>query len=147
MKGRQYLNQIKYIDQDIDSRLIELENMRHNMIRSSQIKGVSVQEGHGNGTEKRYMHLLEICEEAEKKLDDLNRLKAECIRLINQLDNRVSVIILRQRYINMRSWSVIADQLNLTVRQTQNLHGVALKEFDIVYANRSKISLNFTKKA
>jgi len=147
MKGRQYLNQIKYIDQDIDSRLIELENMRHNMIRSPQIKEVSVQEGHGNGTEKSYMRLLEMCEEAEKKLDDLNRLKAECIRLINQVENRVSVIILRQRYINMKSWSVIADQLNLTVRQTQNLHGVALKEFDIVYANRSKISLNFTKKA
>lgn len=129
-KSKNYLMQLWYIDKDIQSRITERDN-----ILTTQISGIDYSKDNVQETEKiydnRYTKYIELGEEIDKKIDELVELKSKVTKQIDKLEDRLSMIILRERYINMRSWSEITVILNKKdVRQVHYLHKTALDQFD-----------------
>lgn len=127
---KKYLNKIRHIDSDINSRQEELANFRRSiMIKTSTIKEQVVQEARTGAFDDRYMRLIELGEELNKKIDELVDEKVRVSNEIDMLDDRVSRVILREKYINLKTLEEITEILGYELRWTNRLHGKALEDF------------------
>lgn len=128
---KRYLNQVRYIDQNIRSRQTELDNIRKNIPSASNWKQDMVQESRQS---KSFVDkLVKLDEEITEKIDELVEIREKVTKQISQLKTPESEIILRERYINMRYFSDIADLLNTSERQVKRLHGQSLVEFETLF--------------
>lgn len=132
MTAKTYLNQIRIIDQDIQSRIEEKQRLYATLIGSPSITHDVVQSSKTDAYDERYMKIIEAGEEIDKRIDKLVDKKIEASRKIDRLDalNKTSAVILRERYINLKSWEDISENMNYSLRHVMNLHSKALMEFD-----------------
>ena len=82
--------------------------------------------------DERYIKIIEAGEEIDKRIDKLVDKKIEASSKIDELDelDNTSAVILRERYINLKSWEDISENMNYSLRHVMNLHSKALMEFD-----------------
>ncbi|WP_373786534.1 DUF1492 domain-containing protein [Jeotgalibaca porci] len=132
MTAKSYLNQIRIIDQDIQSRIEEKQRLYATLIGSPSITHDVVQSSKTDAYDERYMKIIEAGEDIDKRIDKLVDKKIEASRKIDGLDllDNTSAVILRERYINLKTWEEIANAMNYSVRHINNLHSKALKDFD-----------------
>lgn len=130
IEPKKYLSQLLYIDADINSRQVELEQVRDDLISipATQYKNDSVQEGLST-YDDRYTRLFELSEYISAKIDVLHDLREEATKKIDRCSKPEYMIILRERYINGKHWDEIALEMNVTRRHVTRLHGQALKDF------------------
>ena len=73
--------------------------------------------------------------EQEKKIDgEIDRLvdlRTEIYAAIQQVADRDARRVLHLRYMGYRSWSAIAEEMKLSLRQIYRLHGKGLKKFSV----------------
>ena len=113
---KEYLSKIKHIDSDIRSRQNELDQLRQTIaLKTSTIKAEVIQETRQGAFDERYMKLIEQAEEINVKIDELVDEKIKVSNSIDLLDDRVSRIILREKYINLKSFEEIAKVLGLSL--------------------------------
>jgi len=130
---KDYLSKIKHIDSDIRSRQSELDQLRQTIaLKTSTIKAEVIQETRQGAFDERYMKLIEQAEEINVKIDELVDEKIKVSNSIDLLDDRVSRIILREKYINLKSFEEIAKVLGYEPRHITRLHGTALVQFKLV---------------
>ena len=100
---KEYLAQARYLDADINSRQQELDMTRKNLtsLQGQELKQDVVQSSRAGHYDDKFSLLFEISETINNKIDELVELKQDISRRIDKLDDRVHVIILRERYINM----------------------------------------------
>ena len=127
-KVKKYLSELRWMNQNINSRQRELDSIRRSFLKTSTIKDDKVQESGGQYDDK-YMLLLEISDEISAEVDLLVNKQRDVRQQIDQLDNALSVIVLRERYLNNQTWEEIAETTGQSVRNVHNLHGRALVEF------------------
>ncbi|HFI0463806.1 TPA: DUF1492 domain-containing protein [Streptococcus suis] len=137
MRAKQYLMQVWHIDRDIQSRIEERENILKTQISGIDYSKDSVQEGQ-KVFDDRYMKYLQLRDEIDAKIDELIDLKREISRQIDCLDDKVSMIVLRERYINMKSWSQIASSFGTSERHVWRMHKIALIQFEKMSENVSE---------
>lgn len=127
---KDYLSKIRHIDSDIRSRQSELDQLRQTIVlKTSTIKGEVIQETRQGAFDERYMKMIEQAEEIDAKIDELVEEKIKVSNQIDLLDDRVSRIILREKYINLKTFEEIAKILDYELSWIHRLHGKALKEF------------------
>lgn len=127
---KDYLSKIKHIDSDIRSRQDELDRFRQSiMIKTSTIKAQVVQETRQGAFDERYMKLIEQAEEINVKIDELVDTKVRVSNEIDLMDDRVSRIILREKYINLKTYEQIAEIMHYDVSYIHRMHGKALNQF------------------
>lgn len=137
MRAKQYLMQVWHIDRDIQSRIEERENILKTQISGIDYSKDNVQEGQ-KVFDDRYVKYLQLRDEIDGKIDELIDLKREISRQIDCLDDKVSSILLRQRYVNMKSWVEICDFLGYTdLRYVHKLHSRALSQFEVILGTKS----------
>ena len=126
--ARRYLNQVRYIDQNIGSRQQELDNLRTTISSGSDWKQdiVSSSRQAKGFVEK----LVKLDEEITTKIDELIDLKAKVTEQIDQLEISDHIVILREKYLNQRTFDYIARQLHTSERHVKRLHGDALQAFE-----------------
>ena len=128
---KKYLSHIRHIDSDIRSRQSELDQLRQTIaLKTSTIKQEVIQETRQGAFDERYMKLIEQAEEINVKIDELVDEKVKVSNQIDLLDDRVSRIILREKYINLKTFEEITKILNYELRWTHKLHGKALEDFN-----------------
>ena len=134
MTAKSYLNQIRIIDQDIQSRIEENQRLYATLIGSPSITHDVVQSSKTDAYDERYMKIIEAGEEIDKRIDKLVDKKIEASRKVDKLgeSDSMSMLILRERYINLKSWEEIAEQMSYSIRHVNRLHGEALSKFDNV---------------
>lgn len=134
MTAKSYLNQIRIIDQDIQSRIEEKQRLYATLIGSPSITHDVVQSSKTDAYDERYMKIIEAGEEIDKRIDKLVDKKIEASNKIDELDelDNTSAVILRERYINLKSWDKIAQQMSFSQRHLNRLHGEALKQFQLI---------------
>lgn len=137
MRAKQYLMQVWHIDRDIQSRIEERENILKTQISGIDYSKDSVQEGQ-KVFDDRYMKYLQLRDEIDAKIDELIDLKREISRQIDCLDDKVSMIVLRERYINMKSWNQIASSFGTSERHVWRMHKIALIQFEKMSENVSE---------
>lgn len=134
MTAKRYLNQIRLIDQDIQSRIEEKQRLYATLIVSPSITHDVVTSSKTDAYDERYMKIIEAGEEIDKRIDVLVDKKIEASRKIDELDDldNISAVILRERYINLKSWDEIAILMSFSQRHLNRLHGEALRKLQQV---------------
>ena len=137
MNIKEYLNQARYIDRQIDAKL---EHQSHlNSIIFKATSTISDMPGSPSRDITKRERAIEKVIDLEKEIDDeIDRLvdkKRELQTLINQIDNREYRLLLELRYVNISTWEKIADIMGLSLRSVYRMHGAALIEADHFYKN------------
>ena len=132
MRAKEYLSKAYYLDKDIDSRQRELDLMRKNLtsVKTTQMQQDIVQSSNSHHYDERYSKLIELDEDITQKIDELVQFKTKITKEIDRVADKLNMIILRERYINMLEWHEIANLLDQSERHVTRLHGYALEDFE-----------------
>ena len=127
---KEYLKQIEYVNDDINSRLREKNELRRAMaVRTSAITDVKVQESRSGRYDDKYMRYFEVAESIDERIDELVDLKMKISNEIDLIDDPLYRLVLRNRYINLLTFEDIASMLNKSIRYIYQVHGDALVDF------------------
>jgi len=131
LQSKDYLNQIRYVNQEIASRIEERNDLRQSVaLKTSSFQDDKVQTSGTLHFDDKYMKFVEASEEINAKIDELFDLRMQISNEIDRLDKPEHRIILRLRYINLHTFEEVAVKMQYDIRQIHRLHGNALQEFD-----------------
>lgn len=105
-----------------------MENTREELakIESLLLQGVSFEEklgsGDNNKNERVIFKLLELKDKLIDQLNDFINSIAEITQTINQLEDVNEITVLHKRYIQFKTFSVIAEEMSYSTRQTYRIH-------------------------
>lgn len=130
MKAKQYLNQFKKINDDIDSQIEQIERLR---ARAERCTAELTDEPMGGGTSDKTA-VIDRRIDLEAKLSDkvihLYDMIDEADGLISGLDKAEHRAVLRHYYINDKTWEETAVAMHYSYKWIHHLHGRALLELD-----------------
>lgn len=136
MTAKEYLNQIREKNAAVNRMIRQKENLKGMLYCiGSPGTGEKVQTSKSGSSryEELFAKISEKEDEINKKVDDLVDLKIRICEQINELSDDIHISILYERYIEMKSWNKIADDMNYNVRYLFHIHGAALNEFYQMY--------------
>lgn len=141
MTPKQYLQQAYLLDEKINSRLRELEQLKR---LEASVQGVDLTRERvqysrrfRSQVENIAQKIIDLEQRINSEIDRLLELKLEIRKVIESVDNETEQLLLRLRYIEYKRWDEIAEIMGYSKRQTTRLHGYALKKI--------KLSLNVPK--
>ena len=127
---KEYLNQIRYTNQEIQSRINERNELRSAVaLKTSSFQTDKVQEAGALHFDDKYMKFIEAADEINDKIDELIGLKLKVGNEIDRLKKPEERMVLRLRYINLDTFEEIAVALQYDIRQIHRIHGNALQSF------------------
>lgn len=130
MRPKDYLSQVRHIDNEIDSKIKLLEDLRARAmsIGSLEVKD-KVQSSGGLDFSDWMDRYVDLQKEVTDKVDELIYLKQRIISQIDRVENPLHRIILVSHYLNDLSLRQIASKYNYDYSYIKNAHGNALLEF------------------
>lgn len=141
MTPKQYLQQAYLLDEKINSRLRELEQLRR---LEASVQGVDLTRERvqcsrrfRSQVENIAQKIIDLEQRINSEIDRLLELKLEIRKVIESVDNETEQLLLRLRYIEYKRWYEIAEIMGYSKRQVTRLHGYALQKI--------KLSLNVPK--
>ena len=131
MKAKEYLRQLKYLNNIVQSKLDDLEALRSLAQRITYVpKNIKVQE---SIPEDKFSELIakivDLQEEINNDVDNLLDLKLKITDQINSLDNDDYKLLLMLRYLNFKTWEEIAVEMGCSYQWVNVLHRRALIYF------------------
>ena len=127
MDIKEYLNQIRYIDQEINAYLEEKKRLRQAIeLKTTSYNDNKVQETNSSSYDVKYIRYVDMADVINEKIDALVDLKMKVSSEIDKLDKAEHRLLLRQRYINLKSFEEIAVAMNYDIRSITRIHGYAL---------------------
>ena len=133
MNAKEYLSQARYIDESINSKKEEIQNL-YDLATRCTTTWSDMPRIQPNGRSRMadcVMDMIEIENDIKKEMAELIRLKGEIRRTINLVGNIEYRSLLERRYLAYKTWEEIADELGYTVRHIHRLHGKALLEVKV----------------
>ena len=130
MTAKEYLSQLKTLDNMIKAKLLEKERMAALTTKVNAGFSERVQGGGSGGTENAIIKALEIEEQIENDIKRLCDLRVRAIGLIDKLDNDKYRVVLSMYYVSNLTFEQIAENTGLSYRWIHKLRGRALKEFE-----------------
>ncbi len=130
MTPKEYLEQAVYLDQRINSKLTQVENLRS---LATKVTTVYSDSPHSPAPdcqrlEKTIAKIIDLENDINKDIDRLVDLKKEITETINEIPDLRQRTILEMRYLSFRTWEQIAVALSLDLSWVHRLHGRALKK-------------------
>ena len=130
MTPKEYLEQAIYLDQRINSKLTQVENLRS---LATKVTTVYSDSPHSPAPdcqrlEKTIAKIIDLENDIDKDIDALVDLKKEITETINEIPDLRQRTILEMRYLSFRTWEQIAVALSLDLSWVHRLHGRALKK-------------------
>lgn len=137
MTAKEHLLQVKRADAVIANRQSELENLRElSTSISCSNEGEKVQKTlDTDKISSLIAKIVDIQHEINDSIDDYIDLKHKIASEINGLGVGDHTKVLFKRYIEYKSWELIAVEMNFSIRHIYNLHGTALLEFQKKYCS------------
>lgn len=133
MTAKKYLEQVRYIDKAIDSKLEQLYRLKDEATRATSYlndmpRSSSPSLQHMEGV---VVKIIDLERDINSSIDKLVDLKAEAMKAIGEMANPEERLILELRYLCYKSWSEIAYRLGCGESNVFKLHGRALKNFTV----------------
>lgn len=130
MRPKDYLLQVRHIDDEIDSKIKLLEDLRARAmsIGSLEVKD-KVQSSGGLDFSDWMDRYVDLQKEVTDKVDELIDLKQRIISQIDKVENPVHRLVLVNHYLRDMSLMEIAADYNYNYSYIKNIHGHALLEF------------------
>lgn len=130
MTAREYLGQVKALDNLINAKERELYKLRLSATSvSSTTFGEKVQTGGENRSMLIVDKIIIMQEEINAEIDRLVDLKAEIRARISRVYNPQFVALLTDKYINGLTLDQIAEKTNMSYETIRGWHGQALQIF------------------
>lgn len=136
-QAKEYLNQIRTLDSKIARRQQEIEELRTAAMSSGtqqldefKIRTDSPDPDPLATAVSRY---VDMQKEVEEMILELTEMKHEVIGQISMLDDARYMEVLWKRYVDLKSFGEIAEEMNYTLRHVTNLHGRALQMFNEMF--------------
>ena len=128
MNAKEYLSQAFYLEQQVQSKLEQLDQLNALATRvTAHLSEAPVSHSRNvSSMQDTVIRILEERENLNRKIDELVNKKIEITSLINQVQTVSYRLILEKRYICFFTWEHIAADLNCSRRQVQFKHKNAL---------------------
>lgn len=131
MTAKQYLRQIYKLNEKIkdkQERINYLKSMSTSIgaIDYSKDK-IQTSPSADAAFTNQIMQIIKVEKELEKDKNRMKELFVEISRTIDQVENVNEMLVLSKRYLLMKSWEQIAEEMNYSVRQIHRIHSEALK--------------------
>ena len=133
MNKREYLEEVRSMNQQIDSKLQVLSSLRETAMRLSpglQTERVSTTRN-VTRLEDTMNSVIDLENEIDMDIDRLVRRKLVVTHGISHLESATHRLVLEQRYLCGRDWNEIAGMLNCTRRHVTRLCEAAICALDL----------------
>lgn len=130
MTAKEYLRQLKTLDNLINAKLLEKERIRALATKVTSNLSERVQGGGFGGIENTVIKITELEIQINADIDKLVDLKAEATQIIDSLEDNKYKAILSMYYVSNLTFEQVAENTDMTFRWIHKLHGRALKEFE-----------------
>ena len=136
MTAKEYLRRLKYLDNRINAKLLEREQIRTMAEKTTVSLSEKVQTSSGTKMDDVVVRLVELEELINKDIHKLVYLKEEAGDKINRISNDKYKIVLSMYYLSNKTFEEVAELTEMSFRWVHKLHGRALKEFEkILYSS------------
>lgn len=130
MTTKEYLLQVKYLDEKIQANKEALEALRDKLTDiTSKLDEVKVQSSNQSNFDETLVSVIDLENKISKEVCKYIDLKFKIMSEINAMEDNVLSIILFKRYIRNKSLNQIAKELNYSYDHLRHLHLKALREF------------------
>ena len=135
MTTKEYLGQISRLNRMINNKLTEIAQFKDMAASiSSPQSGERVQTTPNfDKIGTRYAKIDEMERKIDGMVDELVDKKEKIIQQIDSMEDENTYNILFTRYIEKKTFEVIATEMKYSWRQVIRLHGTALKQFEKKY--------------
>lgn len=134
MNAKQYLRQVRRLDNIVNAKLEQVEILRAMTTRmTANLTTDKVQES--NIPDKISTLICKIVDLEKEIINDIDKLidlKIEIMWKIDSIQNDNYRLLLTLRYLNFKSWEQIAVEMGFTFQWVHELHKRALIEFEKV---------------
>ena len=132
MTVKEYLNQARTLDKEIDAKLDHLAKIESMVNKvTSTISDMPGNPSQDNSKRERYLvKMIDLKWKINAEIDELVDTKREIVRFISKIDNSSYRLLLELRYVNLCTWEKIAEIMEIGVRHVYRMHGAALVEAD-----------------
>lgn len=140
MNAKEYLQQAMKLDRLIKSKLEQLERLESLATSAPQPFGEDGASAHddsrGSKLENQVITIVDLKEQTRKQTERLVAMRTEISSTINSVNNLTVQFILEERYLNYKSWDVIADQTGFSKDYLYKLHSEGLRLIQSVLNHR-----------
>lgn len=142
MTAKEHLSQIRKLNTRIDNLIIERQQILDMAFSTGAIRYDEDRVQTSLSGTPRQLSLIEKAADMDREItdmiDQLIDLRHEIIKQIHGLSDDRFVRILFQRYVERKSLTQIANDMNYDYKWLCRLHGYALSEFDKMIKNTTK---------
>lgn len=141
MTAKEYLSEIKKLDEFINQKQVEYDTLKNSRtyITSIDYSKERVQTSSvGLGFTRVSDKLADMQININSEIDCWHEMRHERINQIQQLSKVEYLKILFKKYVEYKSLEEISSELKFVYNYTCNLHGEALKEFSKKFLNNLK---------
>lgn len=135
MTTKEYLGQISLLNRMINNKLTEIAQLKDMAVSISATQSGERVQTTPNfdkiGT--KYAKIDEMERKIDGMVDELVDKKEKIIQQIDSMEDENTYNILFARYIEKKTFEVIATEMKYSWRQVVRLHGTALKQFEKKY--------------
>ena len=135
MTTKEYLGQISRLNRMINNKLTEIAQLKDMAVSISATQSGERVQTTPNfdkiGT--KYAKIDEMERKIDGLVDELVDKKEKIIQQIDSMEDENTYNILFARYIEKKTFEVIATEMKYSWRQVVRLHGTALKQFEKKY--------------
>jgi len=137
MTVREYLNQVRRIDHEIDVKQETLDRLRAMAENCSahEITGMPKTASGRDKISEIIVKIVDLQNEINIRIDQLINLRREIIRQIEGLPNPLHRTILWSRYILNRPWEKISEKMGYSIQNCYKVHRKAVAAFGQMYRN------------
>lgn len=135
MTTKEYLGQISRLNRMINNKLTEIAQLKDMAasISAPQSGGRVQTTPNFDKIGTKYAKIDEMERKIDGMVDELVDKKEKIIQQIDSMEDENTYNILFARYIEKKTFEVIATEMKYSWRQVVRLHGTALKQFEKKY--------------
>ena len=133
MTAKEYLRQLKTLDNLINAKLLEKERIRALSTKVTSNLGERVQGSGSGGIENTVIKITELEIQINADIDKLVDLKAEATQIMDSLEDNKHKAILSMYYVSNLTFEQVAENTDISSRWVRKIHGKALKKFEEIY--------------
>lgn len=134
MKAKEYLQQARFLDNRINSKIQQIESLNDLATSCSAVISDMPRNPNRGGSRMAdaVIKIISLQEELNQDINALVELKREIMGVIKAVPNAEYQTLLEKRYLCFISWEQIAVDLNYSIQHTYRMHDAALKEIDCI---------------
>lgn len=131
MESKEYLESYRRIAERLKVLMAEIERLRAEAESVSlNLDGMPHGKGKDDKTARLAIQLAEMETKLQGEMSTLWSKRMEIINLLGKMQKHKHQTLLHKRYIECKSWEVIAYEMGISWRHCYRLHGSALNEFN-----------------